>query len=105
MPLPVTNKNNSLAFISILFLEMFTAPPKGWLRGASGEARRPSARWDSTHSLYMSLREGPLSDTAPPEQFPIARGPHPVNRARMAPLMNVPVRIVRVPGTEAGPHS
>jgi hypothetical protein len=33
MPLPGTNKNNKLTFISILFLEVFTAPPKGRVRG------------------------------------------------------------------------
>jgi hypothetical protein len=33
MPLPGTNKNNSLAFISILFLEVFTAAPKRRIRG------------------------------------------------------------------------
>ena len=32
-PLPGTNKNNKLAFISILFLEVFAASPKGLIRG------------------------------------------------------------------------
>jgi hypothetical protein len=41
MPLPGTNKNNSLAFISILFLEVFTAAPKGGYGGALALVDRP----------------------------------------------------------------
>src|SRR5579862_782928 len=67
MPLPGTIKNNSLALISILFLEVFAAPPTGC--GASDSARTVRG-WDSTHSFYMWLRGVPDETSPRPNSSP-----------------------------------
>ena len=45
-PLSATNKNNSLGFISILFLEVFYCSAEGAGAGASVGARRAVRGWD-----------------------------------------------------------
>jgi hypothetical protein len=56
-PLSATNKNNSLGFISILFLKVFYCSAEGAGARANVGARRAVRGWDSTHSWYMSLHE------------------------------------------------
>ena len=69
MPLPGTNKNNKLALISILFLEVFARIAEGADAGASVNARnRPRVGF---YPLFIDVvARGHQSDSAPTRQFP-----------------------------------